>query len=358
MTNIRTNSDSVTTKNNGQNTGAKTPRLDTLAQLDHAPPKNTNADAYETLQKRACSKYYTNKILFPLLDLKNERYKAYKNTYYCCNELTQTIEGKVITKYCKNRWCITCNRIRTAILHNTHQRSLESVKTMFVTITSDLTKTCYTKEDLEKAYALMIYTFSLVWRRMKRKYGKLKCLRKFEVTWKYYRGTFHPHFHIILENNSDEAEFLVKQWLELMPDANPSSQHISNTTEKTFNEMFKYLCKMWSTKENKNTGKMDLLLPYPAQKMDDIFSALQGKRLIQTYYLSNTKIKDIEDFEVEKATVFIDEIRDYLIKWNWEQELKTWCDYSTGELRTEWRDFIEESRLKKINKKKKVCNSE
>ena len=55
MTNIRTNSDSVTTKNNGQNTGAKTPRLDTLAQLDHAPPKNTNADAYETLQKRACS---------------------------------------------------------------------------------------------------------------------------------------------------------------------------------------------------------------------------------------------------------------------------------------------------------------
>jgi hypothetical protein len=37
--------------------------------------------------------------------------------------------------------------------------------------------------------------------------------------------------------------------------------------------------------------------------------------------------------------VFTDEIRDYHTLWNWEQELKTWVDYSTGELRTEWKEF-------------------
>jgi hypothetical protein len=223
-----------------------------------------------------------------------------------------------------------------------------------VTLTSDLTKTCVTKEDLESAYSLMVISFTKIWRRMKRKYGKLKALRKFEVTWKFWRGTFHPHFHIILENNTNEAEYLVAQWLIEMPKANVNSQNIRNTTENSFSEMFKYLCKMWSTKKNKNTQKDEVVLPYPAQKMDDIFSVLRGKRVMQSFNLIEKEVDDDEDFEVEKATIFVDEMRDeLLIKWNWEQELKTWCDYKTGELRTDWKDFIEESRVRKLEKHKK-----
>lgn len=357
MTNIRSISDIVTPEIHPQKYPQKTPRLDTLAQVDHIPQKDTNANGYETLQRRACSKYYTNKIVTPLIALNNERKKAYKNTLYCVSKLYEHTDGKVTADYCKNRWCIVCNRIRTAILHNTHKSSLESIKTMFVTLTSDLTNTCVTKDDLVKAYDLMIFNFNLAWRRMKRKYGKLKCLRKFEVTWKDYRGTFHPHFHIILENNSDEAEFLVKQWLELMPKANEKSQSISITSEKTFSEMFKYLCKMWTTKEDKNTGKTNVFLPYPVQKMDDIFAALKGKRVIQTFNLITKKIDDFDDFEVTKATVFLHEMRERSVKWYWEQDFKTWCDYTTGELRTEWRDFIEENTLKKINARKTSCNS-
>ena len=327
MSNIRKDYDCVTH-----------PPLDTLALLDQNTSNNTNAKAYETLQKRAFSKYYTNEILMPLIDLKNGREKYYWNTFWCCNTLEQNCEGKIISKYCKNRWCVTCNRIRTAILHNTHKKSLETVKTKFVTLTSDLTKTCVTKDDLSKAYALMNHNFNLVWRRMKYKYGKLKALRKFEVTWKYHRGTFHPHYHIILENNSDEAEYLVKQWLKIMPDALAKSQYISNTNENTYNEMFKYLCKMWSKQKNKNTDKIDIVLPYPPQKMDDIFAVLKGKRVIQTYNLNDV---EIEDFEVETATIFADEIRSHFTLWNWEQEVRTWVDYDTGELRTEWKDFTE-----------------
>ena len=70
--------------------------------------------------------------------------------------------------------------------------------------------------------------------------------------------------------------------------------------------------------------------------MDNIFEVFKGKRTIQTYNLNEVELDDFEDIH---ATVFTDEIRDYHTLWNWEQELKTWVDYSTGELRTEWKDF-------------------
>ena len=72
--------------------------------------------------------------------------------------------------------------------------------------------------------------------------------------------------------------------------------------------------------------------------MDNIFEVLKGKRVMQTYNLIDV---EIEDFEVETATIFADEIRSHFTLWNWEQELRTWLDYDTGELRTEWKDFTE-----------------
>jgi hypothetical protein len=81
MSNIRTNCDCVTHQI-GVNLH---PPLDTLAQLDIFPTSNTNAKALETLEKRAFAKYYTMKLLYPLIDLKNDREKMYWNTFHCVN---------------------------------------------------------------------------------------------------------------------------------------------------------------------------------------------------------------------------------------------------------------------------------
>jgi hypothetical protein len=70
--------------------------------------------------------------------------------------------------------------------------------------------------------------------------------------------------------------------------------------------------------------------------MDNIFEVLKGKRLIRTYNLNDV---EIEDFNTDTAMIFAEEIRDNHILWNWEQEVRTWVDYNTGELRTEWKDF-------------------
>jgi hypothetical protein len=336
MANIRHNTDCVTQENRVDFTSS----LDTLAQLDNEPRKTTNASAYETLQKRAFSKYHTVKVLMPLIDLKNGREKQYWNTFHCCNTLEQNSEGKIISKYCKNRWCIVCNRIRSGILHHTHRKSLETVPTRFITLTSNLTKKCLTMSDLDATLDIYYKAWTKVWRNTKNKYGKLKCLRKTEATFSFHNGWFHPHFHIILENNSDEADFVISQWKRIISEHDGFASKKGNKNlpmdEGAYAEIFKYLCKMYDVTENKKTGKIDFVLPYPAQKLDDIFSALKGRRIFQTYNLSDV---EIEDFEVENATIFMDEKRDYHTVWNWEQELKTWLDYSTGELRTEWKDF-------------------
>lgn len=318
------------------NQGNFCPPLDTLAQLDIFSENGDDAKAYETLQKRAFAKYYTMKLLYPLIDLKNEREKSYWNTFHCVNVLTQNEEGKITSKYCKNRWCIVCNKIRSAILHNTHKKSLQAIKTKFVTLTTDLTKTCVTKEDLSYAIETMLKAFSRAWRNTKNKYGKLKALRKIEVTWNCHRGTFHPHFHVIMENNSDEAEYLVKQWLKQFPKAYRIAQSIQITDEKVFNETFKYLCKMWNTEQDHKTGEYKIVLPYPPEKMDNIFEVFNGKRTIQTYNLNDVEIDEFENIE---ATIFTEEKRSTEIVWDWVQEVRTWVDFETGEMRTEWREF-------------------
>jgi len=108
--------------------------LDTLAQLSTKstqPNKNKGLPkqklTQETLQKRAKSKAFTFSYLFDLIDLKSDLTKSYWQTYYCSTSILQ--EGKTLTsKYCNQRWCLTCNRIRTAKIINGYKSEIESFK--------------------------------------------------------------------------------------------------------------------------------------------------------------------------------------------------------------------------------------
>lgn len=328
MSKIRDNSQSVTSETRC----VCTPRLDTLAQLDHFPKDTQSKKAYATLQKRAVSKYYTNEILYPLIDLKNEREDMYWDTYHCVKTLAQDTEGKVTSKYCKNRWCIVCNRIRTATLINKYKPTLDTLETRFVTLTTHRSKLCNTEADLKFTLEDMKHAFTKCWRRLKRKYGSVTAIRKIEVTWNWRNKHFHPHFHIILENNSDEAEYLVTQWLKCFPQSSEKAQDISVTTENTVIETFKYFTKMWKRIENENTKEEIRVLPYPPDVMDTIFKVMYGKRTIQSY---GGKIAPIEeDFDTSVATIFTEEKRQEMIWWEWEQSVKTWVNLDTGEIRT------------------------
>ena len=297
--------------------------LDTLAQVEHHSCKK----AYHTLKKRALAKKYTNEILYPLIDLKNEREQSYWNTYHCVRTLLQDTHGKVTSSYCKNRWCIVCNRIRTGILINTYSKPISDVDSCFLTLTSDWTKKCVTRADLEHTIDHYKIVFRKIHWRFKRKYGNLGVLRKLETTWNTEKRWFHPHFHVILENKNGSAEFFRTQWLKEFPKASNTTNTISVTDSNTVKEMFKYFTKLWKVNKHEN-----LVLPYPPDVMDQMFDVLYRQRVIQSYGKWYGMASD--DFNVEQANVFLNEQRTQPIVWNWEQELGTWVDYETGELRT------------------------
>lgn len=311
--------------------------LDTLAQLDHGlpktpviPTKTEKLGVIETLKKRAISKYYTVEILHPLIDLKNERQNSYWNTWHCVNILMQKNDGSITAKYCKNRWCIVCNRIRTGIYINTLAPEMKKWKNRkFVTLTTHLTKTCFTEQDLKAAIHVMQSVFEKIWRRLKRKFGTINAVRKLEVTYNSNTKHFHPHYHIILENNSEEANYLVLQWLTEFKQSSADAQDIRNSTEGDVIELFKYFTKMWKKITSEETYEEKRVLPYPPQAMDTIFAVMQGKRTIQKYGINHIKITD--DFDELQALLVTDERRTEM--WNWEQDLKNWVNYDTGELR-------------------------
>src|ERR1700749_731541 len=84
-------------------------RLDTLAQLSINPEEN--------LLKKAKRKALTVFLSTKLIELNNHNIAAYRNMYYCNSILNQ--EGQELkTAYCKNRFCLVCNAIKTANLIN------------------------------------------------------------------------------------------------------------------------------------------------------------------------------------------------------------------------------------------------
>ena len=313
--------------------------LDTLAQLDHLDEKTTFQKDHN-LKKRAQSKWITNQILYPLIDLKSELYSSYWDTYHCCKELTTSRVGvsknevQVKAKYyCKKRWCVVCNRIRTGILLNKYKPHLDEIETRLVTLTTYKTKTCHTKQDLADLVAEMKYKYSIIWRRVKRRYGTLTALRKLEVTYNHRNDHFHPHFHVILENNSDVAEYLVTQWNKEFPNNSLEAQDIGDVTPNSMMELFKYFTKMWDVKE----GSKKLVLPYPPQKMDDIFSVLQNKRIFQFYGVRIPNV-DVEDFDTNEATIIVSDIQSEHMfttsTWEWVQNMQTWINSDTEVLLT------------------------
>ena len=314
--------DKIKQKNQVKKESANTHYLDTLARLC----QKSNSDAKKTLQKRAVSKYYTTELLFGLIDLKNEREDMYWDTFHCVERLMES-EGKIKGKYCKNRWCIVCNRIRTGILINQYLPKIEEWRDpRFVTLTKPKVEQKYLSEN----YKLMCESYYKAWRRTYRKLGKTEALRKTETTWKPTHRTrnFHTHFHILI-NGKSHADMLVKEWLKEYPTADKGAQDNKVADKNSVLEVFKYMTKMWKTIKNENTAEEKRVLPYPPDKMDAIFQAFYGTRSVQTYGgLKAFK----EDFDNDIATVNVEEFRSEI--WHWEQDIKDWVS-ADGELLVE-----------------------
>lgn len=301
--------------------GSHTATLDTLAQLrnsavsvPHEEPKQDR-----TLANRARAKLITNTLVLRLVDVKDSPLtKSYWRSFHCANSIEQ--RGKTLkTKYCKNRWCMVCNRIRTAMLIKGYEPGLKELKEpQFVTLTFPNVG----GHDLRKEIKGMYASFKRITDRLKKRGVKLRGIRKLECTHNPSRGNFNPHYHLLIEGLSN-ARAVVQEWLKEYPDASPKAQYIEAANDGTIMELMKYFTKILPSKKSRATGKLEI----NAKALDTMFQAMQGVRVFQPFGISKHISEEIEELEKKEYDVVEQE---YAI-WVWEQDVADWLGFESYE---------------------------
>ncbi len=284
--------------------------LDTLVELRKAPTMVACSDPKAVLLKRARSKFISNALSLSLKDLRSDLEKSYFRTYGCASALQQHEDGKITAKYCKNRWCLTCNRIRTAKLIKGYTTPLKGLTDRyFVTLTIPNVKGDELREEVKR----MIRTQRKI-KDMFRKQGfNVTGIRKLECTYNATRKDFHPHFHFIVAGK-DSAQALINEWLQRYPDADRNAQDMRPANDESIYELFKYFTKIISKD------------PTHIQALDVIFRAMQGLRVFQPM-----GIKLVSE-EIEELDAVILGLEQRETTWAWIEH--DWIDIETGETLT------------------------
>lgn len=279
--------------------------LDTLAQLTLNPE--------EQLRKKAQRKALTVFLSGKLIELNTPNIQAYRNMFYC-NSVLQQENQELKTAYCKSRFCLVCNAIKTANLINGYVPELQKMADpQFLTLTIKAVGAPQLKEAIGK----MQRTFRTINQNLN-KYHKIKitAIRKLECNYNETARTFNPHFHFIIDG-LEHAKMLRNAWLHLNPRSNLKGQDIRPADHDSMIELFKYATKIVS-----KTGKL-----HP-KALDVIFTALRNKRIVQPVGIR----KQVDEDEREKI-IYKDLLPDTAI-WRWYEKGYDWVNTETGELLT------------------------
>ena len=274
-------------------TDTDTFKLDTLAQLrkteDFNLPYPLVSKGYtanqETLGKRSSSKCLSDTFTFKLIALDGKKTKSYWQSYWCTRIVIQK-GSKLETRYCNQRWCLVCNRIRAAKLMGGYCSAIDQmVDPQFVTLTRPNVKAKRLRLTIEDMQVKFVRCKDVVNYQCKEIGLKLVGIRKVECTYNAERNDYHPHLHCIVDGK-EQADLLIGQWLKQHPKAKPHAQDVRPCDDPI--ELFKYFTKMVSKDGH-----------FYAKQMDIVFGAMYRKRVFQPF--GGIK-KQSEDVEVKEQT--------------------------------------------------------
>jgi hypothetical protein len=264
--------------------------LDTLAQLR----QNDKKGCAHSLIKRARSKHFTDHLVFKMGDVVSPLNKSYWNSYHCTRVLTQN--GKKITgRYCGNRWCQVCNRIRTA---KAIQGYAPQIADMGNPIFLTLSLPNVVGSELKGGIMAMSEQFKKVQNHFRRTdktaiYG----LKKLEVVYSWRRKDYNQHYHFIIEGGMELGNRIIDHWLKINPTASYKGQDVKEVTPGAELELFKYFTKL-TTKVGKDTI-------IHAESLDVIFQAMRNKRVYQPIggmRKINIEVEELQTEEVEELS--------------------------------------------------------
>jgi plasmid rolling circle replication initiator protein Rep len=307
---------------NPQNVLIIPPLLDTLAQPHTDGPKKYQK-TLQTLKKRATVKYLQRALILKLIDLNSPLKQSYWHTWHCANILLQ--DGKTVTaKYCNNRWCPVCNRIRTAKMINGYLPEFKKmVDPRFVT----LTVVNVPASELDSTIDKMIRDFILIKNVFYSRRGfNINGIRKIEVTYNEKTNEYHPHFHIILEGK-EVGEALIEEWLKRFPSADLRGQKNDKADTDSLTELCKYSTKLFEKQTVKKGEK--IIVQVNVKALDVIYQALRKRRIMQSMGWVKRVSEDVEEIDSQ----MYEDIPAGVDVWTWDQECSDWIN-SSGEMLT------------------------
>ena len=299
----------------------KSVSLDKLALLSPPRLKPGPGPDLDALKKRAKAKWFTHSYLQHLINLDSPLKKSYINTTFCCQSLHQK-DGKITSRYCKNRWCVVCNRIRIAKAINGYLPELRKLEDpQFVTLTIPNVR----KKDLRSAISAMIRSWRLLYQYLNKQKVQLRGVRKIECTYNPDEDSYHPHFHLVVAG-IENAEMILQEWLRRWPKAKRIAQDIRPADDGSMIELFKYFTKVIT--------KQQMYVP----ALDIIFQAMVGRRVFQPYGITMVT-EEVEQLQAET----IEGLEPGEIFWEWNDH--DWIDQNSGKVLT---GFIPDEKLKRL----------
>jgi hypothetical protein len=259
------------------------------------------------LEKRARQKYISyglsSKLYFdnPGSPLNS----SYCGSMLCCDKLLQ-MGQKIQTKYCNQRWCLVCNRIRAARLISGYLSQIQTFKDpYFVTLTKETVYAC----DLPDSMALMAAEWRKIADMGRKSRIDFKGIRKAECTIRP-GGKYHFHFHLAVEGK-ENAEWLISRWIKQMKGkANPRAQDMRIANDNSLKELFKYFTKL--TTKNPDGKKVII----DTRRMDVIFQAMKRKRVFQPFGGLRIVLEDIQEIIGEEY----EHLEHGFHVWKWYEE--------------------------------------
>jgi hypothetical protein len=285
-----------------------------------------------TLLKRAKAKNMTHELMYKLINgvPVSVNKPGYWNTLRCAGILA--LQGEEITTvYCKNRWCLVCNRIRTGKLIHDYLPILQEFGSDKWLVTLTL-RNCVA-DDLSDTMDAMHASFIRIKDVMKKRQTPLVGMRKLECTYNFERGDFHPHYHCIIQGK-EEAQILLAEWLKRTPTAEAGGQDIRQANDEAVRELFKYFTKLVSTQKSKreSDGKVTQTREIHLSALDIIFTACKGRRTFQGFGIKLPKKVKAEKPEADSEEAIEKPMADLLYSWN--REMSDWVEPTTGEILT------------------------
>lgn len=281
---------------------------------------------YNNLEKKAYSKYLSYFLANELENIEPTFLKkSYTQTKYCCEYLIQ--EGlKLSGRYCKQRWCLVCNRIKTAKLINGYEPELKKFnEPYFLTTTIANVSNVLPDDDFNLRTVLknMQEYWRTIYKKLYKHYKKtntdFKLIKKVECTYNFEENTYHPHYHFVLEGENLGNDIL-QNWLYVKDnkfkylknkygfEISPKGQKLKPVeNEKGYLELFKYFTKIvtkTNEKETKNIQrknsiyketvkeKKEIIMP---SALNVIFQSMAGRRVFEPVGISSVT----EDFKDE-----------------------------------------------------------